>query len=236
MIARIRGLLVQKDPGTIIVEAGGIGYQVFVSLTTFYDLPEVQQNVTLQTYTHVREDLLQLFGFSTPLEKELFQILIEVSGIGPKLALNILSGISPQELLQSLEGRDGNRLTAIPGIGRKIAERMVVDLQEKARKIQSRWALAPQEKAAPQGVAEDVDFGPAEPGLQKRPGRKGGRACSSGKPGIPPGRSFEGKPENSCRLLRALPSLGEEGGIARPKRVLNADRSYFCHRLKSGCP
>lgn len=185
MIARIRGLLVQKDPGTIIVEAGGIGYQVFVSLTTFYDLPEVQQNVTLQTYTHVREDLLQLFGFSTPLEKELFQILIEVSGIGPKLALNILSGISPQELLQSLEGRDGNRLTAIPGIGRKIAERMVVDLQEKARKIQSRWALAPQEKAAPQGVAEDVVSALLNLGYKKGQAEKAAERVLRENPGYP---------------------------------------------------
>jgi holliday junction DNA helicase RuvA len=185
MIARIRGLLVQKDPGTIIVEAGGIGYQVFVSLTTFYDLPDVQQNVTLQTYTHVREDLLQLFGFSTPLEKELFQILIEVSGIGPKLARNILSGISPQELLQSLEGRDGDRLTAIPGIGRKIAERMVVDLQEKARKIQSRWALAPQEKAAPQGVAEDVVSALLNLGYKKGQAEKAAERVLRENPGYP---------------------------------------------------
>ena len=117
MIAQIRGHLVQKSPGSIIVEANGIGYQLFVSLTTFYDLPEFQQNVVLHTYTHVREDLLQLYGFSTPLEKELFQILIGVSGIGPKLAINILSGISPSELVQSLSSRDMARLLSIPGVG-----------------------------------------------------------------------------------------------------------------------
>jgi Holliday junction DNA helicase RuvA len=156
MIAQIRGFLVQKDPGSVIVEAGGIGYQLFVSLSTFYDLPDLNEPVTLHAHTHVREDLLQLFGFSTLLEKDLFQILIGVSGIGPTLALNILSGISPPDLLRSLEGRDMNRLQSVPGIGRKIAERMMVDLQEKARKIESRWALPL--KAAPPlgGPAEDV--------------------------------------------------------------------------------
>lgn len=156
MIAQIRGLLIQKDPGSVIVEAGGIGYQLFVSLTTFYELPDVRQTVILHTHTHVREDLLQLFGFSTLLEKDLFQILIGVSGIGPKLAMNILSGITPQELLHSLDRRDVDRLLSVPGIGRKTAERMLLDLQEKARKIGSRWALPPQEKPTLEGVAEDV--------------------------------------------------------------------------------
>ncbi len=156
MIAQVRGRLIQKGPGSVVVEANGLGYQVFVSLTTFYELPELEQSVVLHTHTHVREDALQLFGFSTPLEKELFQILIGVTGIGPKLALNILSGIRPEELLQSLDQRDMNRLQAVPGIGRKMAERMVVDLQEKARKIESRWALPPREKPPLEGVAEDV--------------------------------------------------------------------------------
>ena len=156
MIAQIRGVLIHKDPGSVIVDAGGIGYQLFVSLTTFYELPDVRQTVILHTHTHVREDLLQLFGFSTLLEKDLFQILIGVSGIGPKLAMNILSGISPQELLRSLDRRDVDRLLSVPGIGRKMAERMLLDLQEKARKIGSRWALPPQEKPILEGVAEDV--------------------------------------------------------------------------------
>ena len=156
MIAQIRGVLIHKDPGSVIVDAGGIGYQLFVSLTTFYELPDVRQTVILHTHTHVREDLLQLFGFSTLLEKDLFQILIGVSGIGPKLAMNILSGISPQELLHSLDRRDVDRLLSVPGIGRKMAERMLLDLQEKARKIGSRWALPPQEKPILEGVAEDV--------------------------------------------------------------------------------
>jgi Holliday junction DNA helicase RuvA len=156
MIAQIRGRLIHKEPGSVVVEANGLGYRVFVSLTTFYGLPDLELAVTLHTYTHVREDALQLFGFSTPLEKELFQILIGVTGIGPKLALNILSGITPGELLQSLDQRDMNRLQSVPGIGRKMAERMVVDLQEKARKIGTRIALQPAESRPTDGLAEDV--------------------------------------------------------------------------------
>jgi Holliday junction DNA helicase RuvA len=156
VIAQIRGRLIQKEPGSVVVEANGLGYRVFVSLTTFYELPDLELAVTLHTYTHVREDALQLFGFSTPLEKEMFQILIGVTGIGPKLALNILSGITPEELLHSLDQRDMNRLQCVPGIGRKMAERMVVDLQEKARKIGSRIALAPSQARPTEGWAEDV--------------------------------------------------------------------------------
>ena len=156
MIAQIRGRLIRKEPGSVVVEANGLGYQVFVSLTTFYGLPDLDLAVTLHTHTHVREDALQLFGFSTPLEKEMFQILIGVTGIGPKLALNILSGITPGELLQSLDQRDMTRLQSVPGIGRKMAERMVVDLQEKARKIGTRIALKPAGPRPTDGLAEDV--------------------------------------------------------------------------------
>ena len=156
MIAQIRGHLIQKSPGSVIVEANGIGYQLFVSLTTFYDLPESQQNVMLHTYTHVREDLLQLYGFSTSLEKELFQILIGVSGIGPKLAINILSGISPPELVHSLGSGDMARLLSIPGVGRKTAERMLLDLREKVQKIQSRSVFPQAIRPSADGMAEDV--------------------------------------------------------------------------------
>jgi Holliday junction DNA helicase RuvA len=156
MIAQVRGRLIQKEPGSVVVEANGLGYQVFVSLNTFYELPELEQTVILHTHTHVREDVLQLFGFSAPLERELFQVLIGVTGIGPKLALNILSGITPEELLRSLDQRDMNRLQSVPGIGRKMAERMVVDLQEKARKIGARIALAPSKPRPTDGLTEDV--------------------------------------------------------------------------------
>jgi Holliday junction DNA helicase RuvA len=156
MIALIRGHLIQKNPGYVLVETNGIGYQLFVSLTTFYDLPESEQNVVLHAHTHVREDLLQLYGFSTLLEKELFQILIGVSGIGPKLALNILSGITPPELVHSLGSGDMARLISIPGVGRKTAERMILDLREKAQKIQSREAFPRTDGRIPDEMAEDV--------------------------------------------------------------------------------
>jgi Holliday junction DNA helicase RuvA len=156
MIAQIRGHLIEKSPASVIVEASGIGYQLFISLTTFYDLPQSPQSVVLHTHTHVREDLLQLYGFSTLLEKQLFQILIGVSGIGPKLAINILSGISPSELVRSLSSGDMARLVSIPGVGRKTAERMVLDLQEKAQKIQSRGGCLLPLRPSADGMAEDV--------------------------------------------------------------------------------
>jgi Holliday junction DNA helicase RuvA len=156
MIARIRGQLVEKRPGAVVVETQGIGYQVFVSVNTLYDLPELSQEVHLHIYTHVREDLLHLFGFSTLLEKEIFQILISVSGIGPKLALNILSGIAPDELVTSLQSENVSRLIAIPGVGRKTAERLVFDLKEKVQEIAGRGKPAPEIKKRKDQVVEDV--------------------------------------------------------------------------------
>lgn len=156
MIAQIRGQLIQKNPGSIIIETNGVGFQVYISLQTFYDLPEIDQPVQVYTYTHLREDALQLYGFSTPLEKELFQILLSVSGIGPKLALNILSGISASLLLKSLSNGDLRRLISIPGVGRKMAERMILDLREKVVKLESRVAPLPGYKKLPEQLAEDV--------------------------------------------------------------------------------
>lgn len=156
MIAQIRGRLIQKNPGSVVVETNGIGYQTYVSLMTFYELPDVGQDVRLHTHTHVREDLLQLYGFSTLLEKELFQILIGVSGIGPKLALNILSGIPSQELVQSLSSGDISRLLSVPGIGRKTAERMILDLQEKASRLTSRISPPRSERRPGDEMNEDI--------------------------------------------------------------------------------
>ncbi len=156
MIAQIRGQLIQKNPGFVIIEANGIGYQVYVSLTTFYDLPDVEQPVQVYTYTHVREDVLQLYGFSTPLEKNIFQILIGVSGIGPKLALNILSGISPPLLIKSIATGDLTRLLSIPGVGRKMGERMILDLQEKAQKLETRVSLPPRAPFPTDEISEDI--------------------------------------------------------------------------------
>lgn len=131
MIAQISGQLAQKLPGEIIVDVGGVGYQVLIPLNVFYRLPEIGAPVNLQIHTHVREDALQLFGFYDLAEKQVFLLLIGVSGIGPKLALNILSGIAAEDLARALKESDQMRLLAIPGVGKKLAERMIVELKDK---------------------------------------------------------------------------------------------------------
>ncbi|MFH1625907.1 MAG: Holliday junction branch migration protein RuvA [Pseudomonadota bacterium] len=131
MIAQIHGRLVHKALDYLIVDVNGLGYKVHVPLSTFYRLPDVDSTIKLNTYTHVREDLLQLYGFLTERERDLFQILIGVSGIGPKLAINILSGIPVHELCEALSEGDVRKLSATPGVGRKTAERMIVDLRDK---------------------------------------------------------------------------------------------------------
>lgn len=156
MIAQIRGQLIAKSPGSAVIETNGLGFQVYISLQTFYDLPEIDQPVQIYTYTHVREDALQLYGFSTLLERELFQILLGVSGIGPKLALNILSGISASVLLESLRHGDLKQLISIPGVGRKMAERMVLDLREKVAKLEARTMPLPSYGKVPDQIMEDV--------------------------------------------------------------------------------
>ena len=135
MIAQLRGKLIHKSPEYSIIDVGGVGYRVFTPFSTFYELPDIENQVTLHTYTNVREDALQLFGFLTTEEKEMFQLLLGVSGIGPKLAVNILSGITPEELRSALLNGNLLRLTAIPGIGKKTAERMVLELKDKALKL-----------------------------------------------------------------------------------------------------
>ena len=134
MIAHLTGLLLAKSTQSLIIDAGGIGYEVIVPLSTFYALPGEDERVNLHVYTHVREDALLLFGFNTRLEKNLFLMLIGVSGIGPKLAVNILSGIGPDELQEAMARGDALRLQSIPGVGKKTAERIVLELKDRAMK------------------------------------------------------------------------------------------------------
>jgi holliday junction DNA helicase RuvA len=131
VIAHISGTLAQKVPGEIVVDVNGIGYQVFIPLNVFYRLPDIGAPINLQIHTHVREDALQLFGFRDAAEKQIFLLLTAVSGIGPRLALNILSGIASDDLARALKESDQVRLVAIPGVGRKLAERMIVELKDK---------------------------------------------------------------------------------------------------------
>jgi Holliday junction DNA helicase RuvA len=132
MIAHLKGHLQRKSPHAVVVDNAGIGYEVIVPLSTFYALPEEEEKVSLHIYTHVREDALVLFGFHRPLEKEIFMMLISVSGIGPKLAINILSGIGPEELLDAMAVGDAARMQSIPGVGKKTAERIALELRDKA--------------------------------------------------------------------------------------------------------
>lgn len=131
MIAHLRGRLLAKHPNQAVVETGGVGYDVTISVPTFSDLPGTGSEVALHIYTHVREDLIALYGFLRPEEKRLFEKLITVSGIGPKLAITILSGMAADEMVGAIRGNDVIRLTRIPGIGKKTAERMVLELRDK---------------------------------------------------------------------------------------------------------
>lgn len=135
MIAHISGKLIQKLPNSVIVDVGGVGYELNVPLSTFYDLGEIGANVSLRVHTHVREDALQLFGFRTEAEKKLFLLLNSVSGIGPKLAITVLSGLSAEELIQAIRAGNLTKLTGIPGVGKKTAERMLVELKDKVAAI-----------------------------------------------------------------------------------------------------
>lgn len=131
MIAHLRGQILEKQPNRIVIDAHGVGYDVFVPLSTFYGLGEAGAEVALRIHTHVREDALLLYGFATRLEQELFERLIGVSGIGPKVALAVLSGIEPGDLIRAIQRSDLARLTSIPGIGKKTSERIVLELKDR---------------------------------------------------------------------------------------------------------
>jgi holliday junction DNA helicase RuvA len=131
VIAQLRGTLAHKMPGEVIVDVGGVGYQIYIPLNVFYSMPEIGAVVSLYIHTHLREDALQLFGFQEPRDKQVFLLLNGVAGIGPKLAVNILSGIPAEELIQAIRDGDQLRLVSIPGVGKKLAERMRVELRDK---------------------------------------------------------------------------------------------------------
>ncbi|HEX3183303.1 MAG TPA: Holliday junction branch migration protein RuvA [Pyrinomonadaceae bacterium] len=131
MIAHLSGTLLSKQATSVIVDVSGVGYEVSIPLSTFYDLEDTGSRVQLRIYTHVKEDALQLYGFKTARERELFINFISVSGIGPKLGIALLSGMSADELIASIKTNNLARLTLIPGVGKKTAERLIVDLREK---------------------------------------------------------------------------------------------------------
>lgn len=137
MIAHLSGTLLSKQATSVIVDVAGVGYDVAIPLSTFYDLGEIGEPVQLRVYTHVREDALQLYGFKTARERELFLQLISVNGVGPALAIKLLSGMNADEMIASIRTNNLVRLVAIPGVGRKTAERLVVDLRDKIAALSS---------------------------------------------------------------------------------------------------
>jgi Holliday junction DNA helicase RuvA len=151
MIAFLRGRILDKQPNLLIVDVQGVGYHVNVPLSTFYDAGEAGDEVSLRIHTHVREDALQLYGFLTTLEQQLFERLIAISGIGPKLAVAVLSGIEPGELIGAIHRGDLARLTAIPGVGRKTAERMILELKDRLAQL-----------TVPAGAAMPIPDSPGE--------------------------------------------------------------------------
>ncbi len=156
MIAHLRGTLLEKHPNQAVVEAGGVGYDVAIPISTYSVLPEAGKEVRLRIHTHVREDALSLFGFITQEEKLLFERLISVSGIGPKLAITVLSGLAVPDLVDAIRAGEVNRLVRIPGVGKKTAERIVLELREKLPAPAEAAAPAPDARAALTALDQDV--------------------------------------------------------------------------------
>ena len=151
MIARLSGTVLEKHPMRVVLDVGGVGYEVHVPLSSFGAVGEPGTTLTLRVHTHVREDALMLYGFASPLEQRVFEHLISVSGIGPRLGLSVLSGLAPIELVQAIASGDVARLTTIPGIGRKTAERIVLELKEKLGAVAAADPTLP-----PSGPREDL--------------------------------------------------------------------------------
>jgi Holliday junction DNA helicase RuvA len=167
MIAHLRGILISRHPNQAIVEAGGVGYDVTISVPTFSDLPALGTEVALHIHTHVREDALALFGFLRAEEKQLFERLIQVSGIGPKLAITILSGMQVADMVGAIRSGDIARLTRIPGIGKKTAERMVLELRDKLESFGETMAAPAASPVEEDVLSALVNLGYQRPAAEK---------------------------------------------------------------------
>jgi Holliday junction DNA helicase RuvA len=185
VIARLIGTVLEKHPNRVVVDVGGVGYDVQVPLSTFYGLGEPGAAVTLRVHTHVREEVIALYGFASPLEQDLFERLISISGIGPKLALAVLSGIDPGELVRAIRTQDVARLTRIPGVGKKTAERIGLELKDRMPA-----AAAPgdqHEAGGGGGLRDDLLSALANLGYQRAAAEKAVEAALKKAPGA----SFE---------------------------------------------
>ncbi|MEX0604164.1 MAG: Holliday junction branch migration protein RuvA [Marinobacter sp.] len=139
MIGRIHGILIEKAPGQALIECAGLGYEVDIPYTTFFHLPEPGQEITLHTHFSVREDAHSLFGFAARLDRNVFRLLIRVNGVGPKLALAILSGLDAHQFIQCVEARDANSLVKLPGVGKKTAERLLIEIADRIGQLEGQF-------------------------------------------------------------------------------------------------
>ena len=195
MIAHLRGDILRKSPQEVVVDVGGVGYRLMIPVSTFYRLGGEGEPVRLLVHTHVREDTLSLFGFFTRGEQALFERLIEVAGVGPKLAVNILSGIEAGELAEALRAADVARLTRIPGVGKKTAERLVVELKDKMPKLVAAAEAADAPPAG--GLKEDLASTLVNLGYSRAEAEKGAERAVREDAGAP----FEDVLRRALRVL-----------------------------------
>ncbi len=198
MIALLSGEIAQRQPEAIVIDVGGVGYRVQIPLSTFYSLPE-QGKVSLHIHTHVKEDAINLFGFLSVEEKNFFALLISVSGVGPKLAINVLSHMPAGELALALVEADIPRLTSIPGIGKKSAERLVLELQDKAAgfALDEISSSAPVGRTLPTGLREDAISALINLGYKENLANKAVKGLE-----YPPGTPLEEILKKALQLLR----------------------------------
>ena len=202
MIAQLRGMLADKRPNQVLVDVGGVGYLVHIPVSTFYALGDLHSNVTLLIHTQVREDAIALYGFLSSREKHLFELLISASGVGPVLALKILSGMSVDDLVPAVRASDLVRLTRIPGVGRKTAERIVVELRDKLAAMENPEIVRP--PAATSGTAADVVSALLNLGYEQRAAEQA--VERAGKNGAP--ESFEALLRATLQQLSAPSQQG----------------------------
>ncbi|MBI5776498.1 MAG: Holliday junction branch migration protein RuvA [Nitrospirae bacterium] len=155
MIAALTGRLAHKAPSHVTLDVHGVGYEVFIPLSTFYALPEINESASLSVYTHLREDAIQLYGFVTALEKDSFILLTGISGIGPKLALSVLSALNVPDLVSAIHAGDVEKLASVPGIGKKTAARIALELKDKVERLRVTPSPIPQAVSGPQGRLRD---------------------------------------------------------------------------------
>lgn len=155
MIAALTGRLAHKAPSHVTLDVHGVGYEVFIPLSTFYALPEINESASLSVYTHLREDAIQLYGFVTALEKDSFILLTGISGIGPKLALSVLSALNVPDLVSAIHAGDVEKLASVPGIGKKTAARIALELKDKVERLRVTPSPIPQAVSGPQGRLQD---------------------------------------------------------------------------------